>query len=255
MSNYPSIYTCSRVYTVRRFRTVSRYFRLVLVISVACVYVCTCSKQRDTRQIMASHHGRENCLMKNVRPVETLDNKVKREENRKSKTFPSKFSSTLSVCLHSVSTFLLLAQVVLTTIHEIFDYCSFWRKKIVYDSFLELPRFLAKIRIEGINSPTCTEIRTSLFFRGTYTITSVCNENYRISYLQSIEIGWTMRNNVLRYIYVKLYVSKWRGFFLRFYHRWNSSLFFSFFVFKFSLCLKFLSFLFHNIFFFFCLCI
>lgn len=156
MSNYPSIYTCSRVYTVRRFRTVSRYFRLVLVISVACVYVCTCSKQRDTRQIMASHHGRENCLMKNVRPVETLDNKVEREENRKSKTFPSKFSSTLSVCLHSVSTFLLLAQVVLTTIHEIFDYCSFWRKKIVYDSFLELPRFLAKIRIEGINSPTCT---------------------------------------------------------------------------------------------------
>lgn len=34
------------------------------------------------RQIMASHHGRENCLMKNVRPIEILDNKVEREENR-----------------------------------------------------------------------------------------------------------------------------------------------------------------------------
>lgn len=73
---------CSRVYTVHHFRTVFRYFRLVLVISVACVCVCTCSKQRDMRQIMASHHGRENCLMKNVRPIEILDNKVEREENR-----------------------------------------------------------------------------------------------------------------------------------------------------------------------------
>ena len=79
--------------TIRRSTRVPTYIQYTVFepcpgIFVSCslspwrVYVCMCSKQRDTRQIMASHHGRENCLMKNVRPIETLDNKVEREENR-----------------------------------------------------------------------------------------------------------------------------------------------------------------------------
>lgn len=140
------------------FVLVARY------LSSPCMYI-RAGSGAIRRQIMASHHGRGNRLMKNVRPVETLPiikwnaKKIVPAIIR----FPS-FDQLLSLSL-SASFFLLfsflfsffLVFAVYTTARRRGHRCADPRNFLItrsfeagkpYDSFLELPRFLPKIRIE-----------------------------------------------------------------------------------------------------------
>lgn len=165
------------------------------------------------RQIMTSHHGRGNRLMKNVRPVETFPiikwnaKKIVPAIIR----FPPSITSSLSLslfplfffsrfrCLHNGPTSRL--QVRRST--KFFDYL-FVRGRKTVRLLPEITAFSAKDthrtelirqRVRG-TSPV-------LFVARVYAITWVCNENCRMSYLQRIEIGRTVRNS-----FKKLHVSR-----------------------------------------------
>ena len=134
------------------FVLVARY------LSSRCMYI-RAGSDAIRRQIMASHHGRGNRLMKNVRPVETFPI-IK--WNAK-KIVPAIIRFPLSIASSFLSSFsffffFFLVFAVCTTVRRrghrcadprnFVDYPFVRDRKTVYDCFLELPRFLPKIRIE-----------------------------------------------------------------------------------------------------------
>lgn len=129
------------------------------------MYVHTCWKRRDTasdngvasRQRKSSH---EKCTPRRNLP----DNKVEREENRTRdhtvplfRSTPPSLSASFFLLFSFLFSFFFLVFAVYTTARRRGHRCADSRNFLItrsfeagkpYDSFLELPRFLPKIRIE-----------------------------------------------------------------------------------------------------------
>ena len=156
------------------------------------------------RQIMASHHGRGNRLMKNVRPVETFPiikwnaKKIVPAIIRFPLSIASSFLSSFSFffffsrfrCLHN-------GPASRPQVRRSTKFCWLPVRSRQENRVRLLPGITA-FSAEDTHRTELIRQRVRdtypvLFVARVYAITWACNENYRMSYLRRIEIDRTVR--------------------------------------------------------------